>query len=201
MRWLFMFVSHIWIFVGLLIAVPGAGILLSNAPLLGPKITLSGLVIFSYMIHQFEEHYNHRFQVEFNASVGRGYQVLSPESICVINVVGVWGITVASTVLAVRVDCGYALMGAFLCVVNGMIHVGRATHLRSTNAGLVTSVLLLIPLGGATIFTLRSADWTFHLFGLAIALLGHLAILLYAHGRLKLLQRGKVGHDHFSSGV
>jgi hypothetical protein len=92
--------------------------------------------------------------------------------------------------LALRVDLGFGLVGIWLTLLNGLIHIAQAVALRRYNPGLVTAVVLFLPLGFAGIWVLaRSGHGTlgWQLLGFSVAAAIHLAIVLHVKRRLHLL--------------
>lgn len=188
-----------WVYGGAL-----AGVLLfALSPLLlaywPPPLAATFLLLPAYMIHQFEEHDHDRFRRFFNASLGCGFEVLSPTAVFMINVPGVWGVLVLSLYGAERAGLGWALVAAYLALVNAFVHLAHAVIWRRYNPGLVTAVIGLLPLG---VITLRLVNLTGsgtparHVIALGIAVLLHALILLHARRRLRILRRTHAGDGH-----
>jgi hypothetical protein len=89
-----------------------------------------------YMLHQVEEHTDDRFRQFVNLNVFGGKDVLTPESILVINIPGVWGVTLLSLYAALFFGTGWGLSGIYLVVVNGIIHLLAGLVFRAYNPGL-----------------------------------------------------------------
>jgi len=135
-----------------------------------------------YMLHQLEEHDDDRFRRFINNLIGGGRDVLSRGAVFVINVPGVWGINLLSILLAFFVDLGFGLIGVYLTLVNGLVHVAQAIRLRSYNPGLVSALVLFLPVSGfALAYVIRSESVTvgYHLLGLGSAILIHIAIIAW----------------------
>ena len=135
-----------------------------------------------YMLHQLEEHDDDRFRRFINNLIGGGRDVLSKGAVFVINVPGVWGVNLLSILLAFSVDLGFGLIGVYLTLVNGLVHVAQAIRLRSYNPGLVSALVLFIPVGGfalASVIRSESVTVGYHLLGLGSAILIHVAIIAW----------------------
>ena len=133
----------------------------------------------AYMLHQYEEHDNDRFRVFMNRILAGGREVLSVPAVFVINVPGVWGVITLSLWLASRVHPGLALIAVYLTLVNAIIHIGHAVITRSYNPGLVSGVVLFLPLCVWCIYAIQHAGAgtpAMHAIGLATALAIHFAI-------------------------
>lgn len=185
LRWL----ESQWPYAALLCAV----ILLLIVPVwyagLGLMFTLIYLQIPVYMLHQFEEHDQDRFRKFANALFGK--EVFTPLSILVINSIGVWGVDIVVLLLAYFVSPALGLIAAYLPVINGISHIVLAIARRGYNPGLVTSLLLFLPIGGWTIWVISSlvkpSPGT-QLICIGVALAIHAAII--AHVRLRLRKLG-----------
>lgn len=146
---------------------------------------LAFLLLPAYMLHQLEEHDDDRFRRFINSVIGQGREVLTLNAVFWINILGVWAL-LGGVLWLVRVGgAGWAALAGWLVVVNALVHVGPAIGLRRYNPGLVTAILLFLPLG---IATLRAA-WplaTGAVFwgGLVVAVSLHLAIMLHVRSRL-----------------
>ena len=169
-----------WVYGGFLAAV----LLLALTPVLAsgwsPVLLLIWLQLPVYMLHQYEEHDADRFRLFVNAAIGNGEEVLSRFAVLVINIGGVWGVDAAAFGLAARVHVGLGLIAVYLSLINGVSHCAMAAAMRRYNPGLITSVLLFLPLGGATLWVMEGAsDVTpsAHLIGLVAALAVHAAII------------------------
>ena len=111
-------------------------------------ILLIYLQIPVYMLHQVEEHTNDRFRQFVNQRVFGGVEALTPEAVLVINIPGVWGVTLLSLYAALLFGTGWGLTGIYLVLVNGLIHVIGAVAKRAYNPGLWTALALFLPFGG-----------------------------------------------------
>ncbi|MFZ4717039.1 MAG: HXXEE domain-containing protein, partial [Chthoniobacterales bacterium] len=101
-----------------------------------------------YMLHQLEEHDDDRFRRFINDLIGGGREVLSRGAVFVINVPGVWGVNLLSILLAFSLDLGFGLIAIYLTLINGLVHLAQAVRLRRYNPGLITAVILFLPVGG-----------------------------------------------------
>jgi len=98
-----------------------------------------------------------------------------------INVPGVWGAIAAALWLSARVHPGLALIAVYLLLLNAAIHIVQGAITRSYNPGLISAMVLFVPVGGWCLSTLqRSGRRTppMHIIGAACALAIHLAIAI-----------------------
>jgi hypothetical protein len=73
-------------------------------------------------------------------------------------------------------------------IVNALAHLVTSARLRKYNPGLVTSIVLFLPLSVATIWTIgRTAGLVPQLIGAALAILLHLAIIAVVTVRYRSL--------------
>ena len=140
------------------------------------------VLLLSYLVHQIEEHYGDRFRRYANEAIGGGRDILTPQSVMVTNVVGVWGVYLGTLLLSWFVDPGFGLIAVYTTLVNAAIHIVIALVRRESNPGLFTAVVLFVPLGTWAFVAVNSANglavWG-HLLGIASAILLHLAIVGY----------------------
>ena len=76
-----------------------------------------------YLLHQYEEHDNDRFRLFFNATIGKGQDILSPDAVFITNVPGVWGVIGLTLYLASAVHIGFSLIAVYLVIVLSLIHI------------------------------------------------------------------------------
>lgn len=154
-------------------------------PLLG--LTLAQLLI--YLIHQGEEHIGDRFRRYVNQEVAGGRDALSPQAVFWINALGVWALDLLALWLAAVLDPGYGLIAAYLTVVNALSHIVAGAVKRGYNPGLITSVILFLPVGGWAIAAIGAA-WPYHLLALLIAIMVHVAIIAHVRRRIAAIDAG-----------
>lgn len=130
-----------------------------------------------YMFHQMEEHLGDRFRTFVNTRVFGGIEALTVADVLWINLPGVWGINLLALYAAHWLAPGWGLAALYLILLNGIAHVGMAVGLRGYNPGLGTAVVLFIPFG---IYGIAAVPGTLaqNLFGLAVAVLVHAAIMV-----------------------
>lgn len=181
-----------WVYGGFLAAI----LLLALSPLLlaGWPMPLAATVLLlpAYMVHQYEEHDHDRFRLFFNETVGKGFEVLTPMAVFMTNVPGVWGVIALSLYGAVWFNLGWALIAVYLVLVNAVVHIVHAVLFRRYNPGLVTALVLFLPLGWFSLALINRAGGgssIFHTIGLSSAMAIHAAILLHVRGKLQALQR------------
>jgi len=169
-------VDRHWSRVALVVAIA----LLIVSPLLPAALGLAAFLIFLqlplYMLHQFEEHGQGAFKAFMNANRSPGMPELTDRTIFWINSLGVWLMNLVALAVARSFKVAAGLVSPYVSVVNGVLHVGMALRQRRYNPGLWTSLLLLIPVGAASIVTIgRSARVSRrqHLIALAGAIVLH----------------------------
>lgn len=141
-----------------------------------------------YMLHQWEEHTGDRFRKYINRTLGRGREALTPAATFWINSIGVWGIDLAALYLAWTLGPNAGLVAAYLAVVNAFAHVMTTLIRREYNPGVVTALLLFLPVGGWCVIKVGAdAGWQEHLLGLATAIGVHAGIMIYVAHRLSKL--------------
>ncbi len=171
-----------WVYGGFL-----AGLLfLVLAPLFvhgwPPALAATFFCLPAYMLHQYEEHDNDRFRALVNRTLAGGREVLTLPTVFLINVPGVWGVIVLSLWLAARVDPGFALIAVYLPLVNALIHLAHAVVTRSYNPGLVSAMVLFLPVCAWCLRVIQQSGHgtlVFHAIGLASALTVHLVIIAH----------------------
>ena len=179
-----------WMYAGAV-----AGLFLSSlVPLLIGAWSLPLLLIYLqlpvYLLHQVEEHHDDRFRQFVNDNIAGGLPALTTEAVVVINVPGVWGINLLALYLARFVDLGLGLIAVYLTLVNAILHVVSTIALRKYNPGLVTALVLFLPVGSWALVAVSRAPgvtMAHHLVGLAVALLIHAAILVHVKQRVRAL--------------
>ena len=138
------FIDH-WMRAGLVVA----GVMLLTLPVYWSNsnrtVMLTTILLPLYMIHQYEEHAQGKFVAVFNATIGKGYQVLTEVSAFMINFFGVWVVYLVAFYLARYVNLGFALIVSYLMLVNALAHIASAAVMRLYNPGLWTAVALFLP--------------------------------------------------------
>lgn len=171
-----------WVYGGFLSALLLLGLLPVFARGWSPAVTLVYLWSPLYMIHQYEEHEDDRFRRFINDVLGGGKELLTPLSVFVINIPGVWGINALSLALAITVNLGFGLIAVYLAVVNAVVHVAQGVRMRRYNPGLITSIVLFLPFGALSFYAVKreggGTEWA-HALGLGSAIAVHAAIVLY----------------------
>jgi hypothetical protein len=145
-----------------------------------------------YMLHQYEEHAHDRFRLWVNQMIGHGQEVLSPIATFWINSLLVWGLDLVALYLACFVDLSLGLIAMYLPMLNACGHIIPAMIKRQYNPGLITSVVLFLPVGlVSTYFVSRAADsdWQNHLLALGVAIAVHGTIIAHVRRRMWYLSR------------
>ncbi|MBO3762197.1 HXXEE domain-containing protein [Ciceribacter sp. L1K22] len=184
-----------WVYGGALSAV----LLLALCPLFLSGWSVAMIAVFLqlpiYMIHQYEEHDDGRFGRFINAEIGGGKTVLSDVAIFVINVPGVWGVNALSIWLATLFGVGFGLIGVYLTLVNALVHIGPTIRMRRSNPGLITAVLLFLPVGLWALMVVAAEPGVslgHHALGIASAVLIHLAIVAFVFSNRRRHNGGTV---------
>lgn len=172
-----------WVYGGALAGL----LLLALAPLVLAGWPAAFVAVFLqlpvYMLHQYEEHDDDRFARFLAERFGGGHPVLSRFDIFVVNIPGVWGVNLISIWLAAWLGVGFGLIGVYLTVVNGLVHIGQGIALRRYNPGLATAILMFLPLGIWALWEVQAtgaAELHHHALGLLLAVLIHAAIVARA---------------------
>ena len=176
-------------------ALPFAVLALVSLPIFLGGGNLPMLLLYTllpvYMIHQYEEHAHGRFVEFFNATIGRGHEVLTKVSAFWINVLEVWVLFIVTFYLARYVALGFAFIPVWLTVFNGLTHVIASVSLRRYNPGLYTSLALFLPWGLFLLVYFSgvvATDLLFNVVGLLAAVIGHALIVIYALRRRRKLE-------------
>ncbi len=158
-----------------------AAALLAILPLLHAAYALPLVLIFlhspGYMVHQVEEHTGDRFRTFVNQRVFGGRNALSVAAVLVINIPVVWGLNLAALYAAYLWGAGFGLVAPYAMLLNGITHIGAAAHFRSYNPGLVTSLIVFLPLSLWTIFAIGPVGAGFHIAALGLAVVLHILII------------------------
>lgn len=147
-----------------------------------------------YMLHQYEEHAGDRFRLWVNGMLGQGREVLTPIATFWINSLLVWGLDLVALYLACFVDLSLGLMAMYLPMLNAFGHILPAIATRKYNPGLLTSIVLFLPVGLVSTYIVSQAagsNWQDHLFALAVAIGVHATIIVHVRRRIALLSRHK----------
>jgi len=148
-----------------------------------------------YMFHQFEEHTGDRFRQFVNQKLFHGFEVLTPLAVLWINLPGVWGLGLACIYAASFAGIGWGLGVVYLVLVNAVMHIVAAIAWREYNPGLGTTVGLFLPVGTLALVRVSETlgvQWFHHMVGLALAVLIHVAIVIYTLKRAAFI-RGTAG--------
>jgi hypothetical protein len=165
-----------------------AAALLALAPILALDWPIGPWLIFlhspGYMIHQVEEHHHDRFRVFVNQTMFAGREALTIADVIAVNVGGVWLGNFAALCAARCLGPGWGLAAPYLMLVNAFGHIAQAIVLRRYNPGVLTSVLIFVPLGVTTL-ALVPGSAAQHALGVGVALLVHVAIAVGVARRLR----------------
>jgi hypothetical protein len=145
-----------------------------------------------YMLHQYEEHAHDRFRLWVNQMIGHGQEVLTPIATFWINSLLVWGLDLVALYLACFVDLSLGLIAMYLPMLNACGHIIPALIKRQYNPGLITSVVLFLPVGLVSTYFVSLAaqsDWQNHLLALGVAIAVHGTIIAHVRRRMSYLSR------------
>ena len=183
-----------WVYGGFLAGL----LLLLLSPLLladwSAPLAAAFFLLPAYMVHQYEEHDDDRFRLFLNQTIGKGYDVLSPLVVFIINVPGVWGVIALSLYAAVTVNPGWALIAVDLVLVNAFVHIVHALIFRRYNPGLATALVIFLPLGGTTLWLIGKTGQATALeqgVSLLLAIAIHATILIHVRRRLGAMQQAR----------
>ncbi len=158
----------------------------------GLPFTLLYLMLPIYQIHQLEEHYHDRFRIFINTVMMGGLEALTIPATFWINCLGVWVIDFLLFYPALYLNLGWGLGIVYIVILNALSHIAVTIRKRIYNPGVITSVLLFLPLGFWTLHTITvtaHATWLQQIVGLAIGIITHLLILANVFGhKAKLLK-------------
>ena len=175
-----------WVYGGLIAGL----LLLLSMPLLtlgwSIDLKLFYLTLPIYMLHQYEEWDGDRFRIYINNHLGHGKNLLTHKAGFVINIFGVWGVITVSLYLAFFINTGFGLIATYLVLVNAFVHIVAAFVLRSYNPGLISAIILFVPLGIYTMYRVNFVSHSaFQYLGIAIAILIHVGIMWHLLRRRK----------------
>lgn len=144
--------AKLWFFQNWMYAGLVAGLfLLAVLPVVAGGWSAAMVAVFlmlpAYMLHQVEEHAGDRFRRFINTRVAKAPNALTTRAVVIVNVPLVWGVDLVAIYLACFVAIGWGLIAVYLTLVNAIVHVVGAVVLRAYNPGLITAVLLFLPLG------------------------------------------------------
>jgi len=172
-----------------------AGFLGLLAPLVfryaGIPLGLVYLQLPIYMLHQYEEHAGDRFRLWVNNMLGHG-DVLTPIATFWINSLLVWLFDVVALYLACFVDLSLGLIAIYLPIVNAFGHIVPWIAKKQYNPGLVTSLLLFLPVGVLSAYVVSRAagsNLQDHLLAVAAAIAVHATIIAHVRRRITYLSR------------
>lgn len=170
-----------WVYGGFLAGL----LLLALSPLFishwPAALTATFFCLPAYMIHQYEEHDKDRFRAFVNRMLGNGREVLTGRAVFFIIIAGVWGGITVAIWLTARENTGFALIAIYVLLLNAILHIGQAVVARRYNPGLVSAIVLFVPLGCWGLIAVdRSGAGSppMHAIGVAAAVAIHVAIVI-----------------------
>jgi hypothetical protein len=186
-----------------------AGFLAVLAPIVfryaGVPLGLVFLQLPIYMLHQYEEHAGDRFRLWVNNMISGGRNVLTPIATFWINSLLVWLLDLVALYLACYASLSLGLIAIYLPMLNAFGHIIPAIIKRQYNPGLVTSILVFLPVGVlSTCLVSRAAGSHLqdHLLALGVAIAVHGTIIAHVRRRLSYLSGTEnPGRDGMGHGV
>jgi hypothetical protein len=185
--------SHNWVYGGALAGV----LLLLLLPAIDGGWSLALMLVFLqmpvYMLHQLEEHDDERFRRYVDEMIGHGRDVLPSSAVFVINI-GVWVLNLISFALAAHVGIGWGLIGVYAMVINAIVHIADGIAKRAWNPGLVTAIVLFLPVGLGGLWAISAtgeATVLQHGVGIGVARVFHAGIVAYVLGNARRLGAAK----------
>lgn len=174
-----------WAKMGLLLAIYLVIMLLSFQQSISDLVFYAWLTLPLYFAHQFEEHcLPGKFKEFFNHHLfHKTFIPLNEKNVFWINVVLTWVLFPIAAILAQHVGISFGLFLAYFLLLNASIHIISFLVKRKYNPGLVTSVLLFVPAGLYFLHLFHTSHllhWTNSLIAIGIALILHIAIVIYA---------------------
>lgn len=179
--WRWLVVEWHWPAAGLLAAVLLAAVLPAFLVVGHPALFWIAVQLPAYLVHQAEEHLGDRFRRHLNRLMGS--EALSRPATFWINSVGVWGVDVVSLLAAAFIDLRWGFVAIYLTLFNAFVHVLAAVIRREPNPGLVTAVVLFLPVGGIAWWLLQertTLGLTGHLTRVAPVIVEHVLIVAWA---------------------
>lgn len=169
-----------------------------------PKL-LGWTLMPTYMIHQFEEHYldmkgeRYAFQKFFCNFLGYKNIAECPGDEDFIFSVNVPGLYIAGTLAGILNNIKPVVAGGFAAIIliNALVHIAASIKQKRYNPGLLTSIILFIPIGIYYFYEMKKQDtlsWVDISICFFIGLLSHAVLLL----SLKLIQLGKINHSQLN---
>jgi hypothetical protein len=148
-----------------------------------------------YMLHQYEEHAGDRFRLWVNDVIGHGREVLTPIATFWINSLLVWLLDLVALYLACFVDLSLGLIAIYLPMLNAVGHIIPAILKKQYNPGLITSIVLFVPVGvisACVVSRAAGCGLQDHLLAFAIAVAVHVSIIVHVRRRISYLSRSEV---------
>ncbi len=171
-------------------ALPTAVILIVLVPLVYQASGLVGVLIYlqlvCYMIHQYEEHAHGKFKAFANELLAHGEPKITDLAIFWVNIIGVWVIFLTVILGAAFVAVPLGLIAAYTTLANALLHIAGGVAMRRYNPGLITSVILFLPVSIYAIYRISQLPETsvgYHGLGIAVAIIIHVVTFAYL-GRL-----------------
>jgi hypothetical protein len=175
-------------------ALPAGLVLICFVPMInafgGLPLVLLYLHLPAYMIHQYEEHSVGNFKIMINRMLAGGKEKITDTPIFLVNIIGVWVVYLVSINVAALGAIGDGLLMPYSMLINGVLHITTTVKDRRYNPGVLTSIILFVPLSIFTIYTVSQNPETtagYQLFGIAVAVLLH----VFTFGFLKMVARRK----------
>jgi chromate transport protein ChrA len=169
-----------------------------------PKL-LGWILLPTYMIHQFEEHYldvkgeRYAFQKFFCNFLGYKNITECPGDENFIFSVNVPGLYIAGILAGILNNIKPVVAGSFAAVIliNALVHIAASIKQKRYNPGLLTSIILFIPVAIYYFYEMNKQDklsWADIAMSVFIGILYHAVLML----SIKLIQLGKINHSQLN---
>ena len=146
--------------------LPMAFLLLGLYPFIGADEIIFPLYLslICYLIHEYEEHENHRFPKFVQSVIGADKKGMSHSMIWVGNIFGVWFFHLGVFYLEPQLP-GWGVLAAYLMMTNALLHIVWALIYRKTNPGIWSAIFLFVP-ASIWIWVTIPATMTMHIVSL-----------------------------------
>ena len=127
--------------------------------------------------------------------LGGGRNVLTPIATFWINSLLVWALDLVALYLACFVDLSLGLIAMYLPMLNAFGHIVPSIVKRQYNPGLITSILLFLPVGVLSTYVVSQAAGSHlpdHLLALGVAIAVHATIIVHVRRRISQLSQPQV---------
>jgi hypothetical protein len=139
----------------------------------------------AYLFHQYEEHAEDKFRTMVNQLLAGGVEKITELPIFLVNIIGVWVLFTLAINAAALGSIGFGLIASYSMLINAVLHILPVARQRSYNPGLLTSLVLFLPLSIYTIITLSrmpEVTVTYQILGIGAGVVLHILTFGYLIG-------------------